>query len=524
MIGAAESTSLGAFLDSRRSSAPAIIHDGRTESYGELADGSRRLAQGLRELGVGAGDRVGIWLPNIPEWLMLYFACARVAAVAVAINTRFRSSEVQDIVGRSGCKVLALWPEFKNIDFAGILAGIDPAALRALETVLVCGGSASHPLPDRRTVQLDALLCSESADSDSGTPDSPCTIFTTSGTTGAPKFVLHSQGGITQHAQEAARAHGYTAADACLLQILPFCGTFGLTQAMATLAARRSMVLQTVFDAAEAVALGQRYGVTHFNASDEMVARMLDASDVAQPLPALQFCGYARFAGISGLVERAAARGVHMRGLYGMSECQALFALQPAHDPEHSPLPGGIPASPAAQVRVCDPDSGAVLAHGEAGEIQVRGPSLMLAYDGDAAATAAAFTEDGFFRTGDIGYSTPGGGFVFTSRAGDVLRLGGFLVAPAEIERYLELHPAVRTSAVVAGPTPGTCVAFVEASASVTEQALHDFCRTGLARFKVPARIYLLDALPSVPSPNGAKIRRNLLRDWAQEWGQQKTS
>lgn len=514
----AAAVSLGEFLDSRRSAEPAIIHQQRAISYAELADASRRLAQGLRQLGIGAGDRVGIWLPNIPEWLTVYFACARLGAVAVAVNTRFRSAEVEDIVGRSRCKALVLWPSFKNIDFAGILASVDPRALMALEHVIVYGTSDERLLAGRRPVPFERLAESAPLAEDIGTAASPCIIFTTSGTTGLPKFVLHAQGGITRHAQEAAQAHGYTEPAARLLQILPFCGTFGLTQALATLAAERCMVLQTVFDAAEAVALGRRYRVTHFNASDEMVARMLDASDDPRPLPDLRFCGYARFAGISGLIERAAARGVPMRGLYGMSECQALFALQPAGDGERYALPGGVPASPEAAVRVCDPDTGALCPPGEAGEIQLRGPSLMLGYDGNAEATAAAFTADGYFRTGDIGYGTEDGGFVFTSRAGDVLRLGGFLVAPAEIERYLERHPAVEACAVVAGPAPGSCVAFVQPRDETSEAALLAFCREGLARFKVPARIHLLAELPSVPSPNGAKIRRNLLREWAEQW------
>jgi fatty-acyl-CoA synthase len=519
MSGTVRDETLSAFLDSLPQGEPAIFHEGRTLTFGQLNDASRRVGTSLVGLGVERGDRVGIWLPNIPEWLVLYLACARVGAIAVSVNTRFRSAEVEDIVGRAACKVLALWPGFKNIDFAGILAEVNPDALTALESIIVFRPENSDPvIPGRRTIDFDALLAAPPMMEDRGEPDSPCTIFTTSGTTGVPKFVLHGQRGITRHAREAAVGHGYLEEGARLLQILPFCGTFGLAQAMASFAAQRPVVLQTVFDAAEAVALGREYRVTHFNASDEMIARMLDATDDPRPLPDLRFCGFARFAGISGLLERAAARGVRMRGLYGMSECQALFALQPADNAERIGLAGGRPVSPAAAVRVCHPDTGTELPPGEEGEIQVRGPSVMQGYFQNPEATEKAFTDDGYLRTGDIGYATPDGGFVYTTRAGDALRMGGFMVAPAEIERYLERHPAVRTSAVVAGAKPGTCVAFVEPEpgAAVTEQELSAFCGEGLARFKVPARIYLLEELPTVPSANGAKIRRNLLREWAQ--------
>src|SRR5690625_4749603 len=108
MGGQSLELSLAAFLEKRRSDAPAIVHEERVMSYADLADASQRVAQGLRALGVGHGDRVAIWLPNIPEWLVLYFACARLGAIAVAVNTRFRSAEVQDIVGRAGCKALVL--------------------------------------------------------------------------------------------------------------------------------------------------------------------------------------------------------------------------------------------------------------------------------------------------------------------------------------------------------------------------------------------------------------------------------
>src|SRR5436305_808334 len=126
--------------------APAFIHGERAISFGEVLDCAGRAAQGLADLGIGPGDRVALWLPNVPAYPILYFACARLGAIAVAVNTRYRAVEVADIVGRSGAKVLACAPGFRRIDFLSILADIDPEALDKL-TAIVTVGEAPASVP-----------------------------------------------------------------------------------------------------------------------------------------------------------------------------------------------------------------------------------------------------------------------------------------------------------------------------------------------------------------------------------------
>jgi fatty-acyl-CoA synthase len=144
----------------------------------------------------------------------------------------------------------------------------------------------------------------------------------------------------------------------------------------------------------------------------------------------------------------------------------------------------------------------------------------MLEYFGDAKATAAALTEDGFVRMGDLGRLREDGSFVFLTRLGDVLRLGGFLVAPAEIETHLLAHPAVAAAQVVGATTSAgpRCVAFVvpEAGARFDPEILRAHCAAALASFKVPARVIPLDAFPVTRSPNGEKVQRGKLREMAQ--------
>lgn len=504
----------------------ALLHGHSAISWARLEELSARVAQGLRDLGVHPGDRVALWLPNVPEWFVLYFACVRLGAVAVAVNTRFRAVEVADIVDRSGAKVLACMPGFRRIDFFSILAEIDPAATDRLAAVVTVGeeAGAAPPALDRlRRVPWRALASRPAYAESHARPDSPCNIFTTSGTTKAPKLVLHRQGSIVAHAYRVARGFGFTAPDTVSLALLPHCGVYGFNQALATFAAGRPLVLQEAFDVEEAVGLVARHKPTTLFGGDDMYARLLDAAPGERPFPSVRWAGYASFnPALADLPRRAEARGLVLCGLYGMSEVQALFAVRKPDDPvERRALAGGHPTSGLATMRARDPESGDLLPFGAPGELEAMGPSLMVGYFGDPEATRQAFTEDGHFRTGDLGYAEADGSFVFLSRMGDTLRLGGFLVNPAEIEARVLEHPAVAEAqaVAVARPEGARAAAFVvlRPGAALDEAGIIEHCRRGLAGFKVPARVFGIDAFPVTPSPNGPKIQRARLRQIAAE-------
>jgi len=523
-------TDTTARLDTLLRAAPAdhvaIHYDDQAITFGALLEESERVAAGLHARGLREGDRIAVWVPNIPAWLCLMFACARLGAILVSVNTRFRAHEVADIVSRSGCRMLVLWPAFKAIDFAGILRAIEPAALRDLSHVVVYDEvdrhNAAPVIAGVPVSNYDALRqCSEPAPS-AGTGAHRCVIFTTSGTTRAPKFVCHVQGTVAHHARDVAHALGMTRAGAKVLQALPLCGVFGYTQAMAALVARAPMVMLPVFDAALSARLVRELGITHMNGVDDMMDRMLAAVDEQDAFPTLEHFGYALFnPALEDLVERAAARGVTLRGLYGMSECHAFYALQPTELPAGERRKGGgHPVAPEARVRVRDPDSGALLDIGVAGELEICGPSLMHEYFGDADATAATFTHDGFLRTGDLAYLEADGRFCYVARMGDVMRLAGFLTSPLEIESVLDEHPAVHSSQVVAVEIDGApaAVAFVLAAAGgVDAEPLIAFCRERLANYKVPRRVFTFEAFPTTLSANGTKIQKSRLRLLAQE-------
>jgi len=506
--------------------APAFIHREQPLSFASLLDQAARVAQGLADLGVGPGDRVALWLPNVPAYPILYFACARLGAIAVAVNTRYRAVEIADIVGRSEAKVLACAPAFRGIDFLSILADIEPESLGRLAAIVTIGETPAKVPPAmelRRRVPFDRLLSRPPLAANHASAKAPCNIFTTSGTTSAPKFVLHRQGAIASHAQQVARTFGFTEPDTLSLAVLPLCGVFGFNQTLATLAAGKPSVLVESYGIEEIARLITRHRPTTMFGSDDMYARLMDIMPGRWPFRSLRWAGYAAFnASLADLPERAQRRGLRLVGLYGMSEVQALYARQPLNAPvARRKLGGGIPTSPLAHVRVRDPETGELLGPGQPGALECAGPSLMVGYDGNPEATAQAMTTDGYVRTGDLAQLDGRGGFTFLSRMGDVLRLSGFLVNPLEIETRIQEVPGIAACQTIGLPRPDgvRAVAFVilQPGAALDEAAVIAHCRQGLANYKVPVRVFPVEEFPRTPSPNGLKIQRNRLRDMAEE-------
>ncbi|MDH3704022.1 MAG: AMP-binding protein, partial [Alphaproteobacteria bacterium] len=493
-------TTLTALLDravARRPDGAAILYENDSLTYRAFDQQVRRAAGFLAAQGIGAGDRVAFWLPNTPAYLILYFACGRLGAVAVAVNTRFRAAEVGDIIRRSGARMLVLWPDFRGIDFPGILAALEPGALDAVESVIVYGEGtdAAFELPGRAIHRFAEIGAHAPYDRDHAGPDTGSNIFTTSGTTSAPKLVLHRQSAVAVHTTEVARKFGFVDPDTVCLQALPLCGVFGFCQAIATIAAARPMVLMSAFDAAAAVALCKRHRVTHFEAADDMLDAMLRAAETDAPFATIRFVGYGAFnRALEDLPDRADARGIRVIGLWGMSETMAFVA---GRDP-HAPLAerrkaGGAMVSPRGAARVRDPDSGDLLPPGKPGALEIAGPSLMVEYIDNPEATAEALTGDGYVCTGDLAQMEEDGGFEFITRMGDVLRLGGFLVSPAEIEAELQSLEQIAAAQVVAVDAAGRNAAFafvtLATGAVLDETAVRAHCAARLAKFKVPIRI-----------------------------------
>jgi fatty-acyl-CoA synthase len=500
-----------------------LLFDDGPASFEELDAAAQRVACGLQNSGLTKSDRLAVWLDNRWPWLVTLFACARLGAIAVVVNTKFRSKELGDILARSGATHLLM-----SSDAEGALATLSQCDSLGALRVVVDAGAGQRPRPGNLAalnfVPFAELSRTPSLAIDQGMPDDGIIIFTTSGTTSAPKFVLHDQRRVIRHGLDLAQAAAVNEHSVMFLAP-PLCGTFGFSTAFAALAVGARLVVPATWDPQTAYDLMRTHGVTHCMATDDAMHRLLRVSDDVAPLPTLRLAGIAGVnPRLDGIYAEAQARGVKLVGLYGSSELQAIVSLQdPDADVAQRAKRGGRMVGANAKVRARDPRSAQILAHGEPGELEFLVPdSGMKAYYGNPDATAAAFRPDGYFRSGDLGFTESDDRFVFLARMGDTLRLGGFLVDPTEIELVLQSHPTIKEAQVIAVDTArgNRPVAFVilQPHAVLQEAELKVFVGDRLAKFKVPVRFHALQDFPRTESANAAKVQKSKLKELAKEW------
>lgn len=472
MIGTIQQgTTLNALLARTTAARPdsaAVVQDGELTDWATLSSLVEGMAACLAGRGIGRSDRVALRLANSRDYLTAILAIARLGAMAVHVNTRFGPAEIADLVHRTDARLLLT---------DGPLRGAP--AVDVVEVPLPSGGTCA----------------------DLSVPEDDCLVYTTGGTTARPKLVVHRQGSIAVHAARVAQVAGFEAADAVYLAAAPLCGTFGNVGAMAALAGGATMVTMRSFDADEAARLIAEHRITHLLGDDRMVDRLAAAGTYSS----VRFCGAAAFgADARPALARGVEAGLRPRAIYGSSEVQALFALG---DEGGGGWGAVTPVHSSAEVAVVED------------ELRLAAPSLFDRYLDDPADTEAAL-RDGLFRTGDRA-AVKDGGFVFEGRMGDVLRLGGFLVSPLEIEAFLTRQPGVAEAQVVGVPRERGTAAFAFAiprpDHDIDEPALIERCRASLARYKVPVRVVAVDAFPVSTGPNGPKISRAELRRLAAE-------
>jgi acyl-CoA synthetase (AMP-forming)/AMP-acid ligase II len=512
--------------------APALIErrggDYAPVSYPALLAAVAAAAKALAAAGVGAGDVLGVWLPNGLDYLAVEFAAAGLGAAVLGINTRYGVFELSHLMTAGRLKAIVLPGRFLDLDFTGRLAAAFAAAREvapdlAAPAILVSGADGA-PL-DAFDLGAGALaLALGGADqpvADQGRPEAPVNYFTTSGSTGAPKLAGHDQGAVTIHAHAAAATFGIGTGDV-VLGVLPFCGVFGFNLAMSTLAAGATLLVDPVFEGRAVLAAMARFGVTHAFGGDDLFGRLIEAwREDPLALPSFRRGGIAEFEGRAAALGAWAreAFGAELTGLYGSSELFALVATRPVQSDMAAQVKGGgRPVSDRIEFRVADPQTGAPLAAGAQGELQFRGYNVLIHYLGNPEATRKAITADGWYRTGDLGGDDGDGCFTYLCRNSEALRLRGFLVEPAEIEQLLMSHPGVDTARVVGirteqGDAPIGFVTLTDPS--LTGEALRAFCKGRLAAFKIPARIEILDAFPVTAGTNGAKIKTEELKRMA---------
>jgi len=477
---------------------PAILFEGRALSYRDLDERAGRLAGALRAHGTGRGDRVALYLPNIPDFAVCYLAALKVGAVVVSINALFKSDEVAYVLNDSGAGVL-----FTTGD---LLPGVPAAPCPALRHVVVAeGASGGHAsLEDwiaRGTREARAVDLDRNA---------PAVLLYTSGTTGFPKGATLTHGNLVFN-QYACAHHMGVRRDDRLMLFLPLFHVFGQNAIMNTaFTAGATVVLHRRFVPDQVLDSIARQRATMFFGVPTVFIALLGADLARHDLSSIRY-EFSAAATMPGEVARRWAErfGRPVFEGYGLTECSPFACYN--HDFRHRPGTVGT-AVENVEVKIMD-EEGHEVPLGTWGEICIQGPGVMQGYWGKPEDTARAI-RDGWLRSGDVGTMDDEGYVSIVDRVKDMINVSGFKVWPAEVEHVLYRHPAVREAAVygVGDPVKGEAVraAIVLApGAAATAEDIVAFCRSRLAVYKAPAAV---EFVPELPKSATGKILKRLLR------------
>ncbi len=513
----------------------AIVFADERVTFGELRDRSRRLARGLAAIGIRRDDKVGIWLPNRPAWFVAQLACARLGAVVVALNPRYRGHELTYILGQSGASALLLTDHLGGIDYFETLADVLPNLAQAIPGEIddarfpnlrhvIVDADDEYPGGIRLRDVFDAGSEATAGHGPAPTADDVFTLLYTSGTTSFPKGAMISHENCVPHAWNVAEVLRLTPDDR-VLHALPAAGTWGgVNIPLSTWSHGACVVLMDVFDPGRALWLVERERCTVWNCVDQMARAVLDSPELDRyDRSSLRTGAFAAVGGgghgmFEAVVERMAIPLAYQP--YGMTEVNAMALVHDLDEPAALRAVPGIHTVPGLDVRIAHPETGARCRVGEEGELQFRGPRVTRGYWEKPEETAKAFTDDGWFRSGDLGVVNDAGHVIFKSRLREVLRISHHMVSPGEIEAFLMSHPDVDQAFVVGIPDArsneaAAAYVIVKEGARVTETALADFCRGKIASFKIPRLIRFVKDVPRTSGPHGDKVQRGRLREQA---------
>jgi long-chain acyl-CoA synthetase len=464
-------------------------------SYADLDDATARLAGLLRAHGVEPGDRVGIMLPNVPEFAIAYYGVLRAGGVVVPMNVLLKRREVAFYLGDPEAKLVFAWHEFADAAEQG-------ASEVGAECVVVEPDSFRRLLESTDPVNSVVERAAEDT----------AVILYTSGTTGKPKGAELTHSNLAINADVMKQVFSIAPEDV-ILGALPLFHAFGQTCALNTsVSAGAELVLLARFDAGRALETMERYGVTVFEGVPTMYSALLHHPERERfDVSALRLC-VSGGAALPVEVLRAfeEAFGCVILEGYGLSETSPVASF---NHPGRERKPGSI-GTPIEGVEMKlvdlhrrDSESG------EPGEIAIRGHNVMKGYWNRPEATAEAIDADGWFYSGDIARVDDEGFFFIVDRKKELIIRGGYNVYPREIEEVLYEHPAVREAAVIGIPHPdlgeevGAAVALKEGQ-RVTEAELRDYVKSNVAAYKYPRHVWFVDELPK--GPTGKILKREI--------------
>ncbi len=513
----------------------ALMYEGQRWTFTGFRGEVDRVARALINLGIQPGDKVSIWMPNRAEWLFLFGAVAKIGAILVPINTRFRTGDMEYLVNHSDSAALILMDRSGPVNYLDMLREVapevdsgDPSALRpaafpALRNVIIVGDErpAGAIGWDAMVAGADEVPASELAQRECAvSPDDTFLLMYTSGTTGFPKGVMHCHNPI-RTIVDAANRMGMSSRDV-ILMYLPLFHCFGLYEGplMSWVTGAR-VVLTTMFDAGETLRLIESEKATVMDGFDAHFYDLchhpdVDRTDRSSLRTILLAVGMASSEPVARLAQEKFCPTL---SAWGMTEvgvgATRTFLDAPVDDrcvESGHPLPG-------YEFKVIDPDTGDMLPPSTMGELCVRGYATMQGYYKRPEASAEAIDDDGWFHTGDVATIRDDGSVRFLGRYKDMLKVGGENVDPTEVEAFLLEHPAITKAQVIGVPDPRlsevACACLVvEPGQAITDADLDAFCRGKMASFKIPRHMLVVDDYPMTSS---GKVQKYLLRQMAAE-------
>ena len=483
---------------------PALILDDLRMSYRELDEAVSLVAAGLRARGIGRGDRVGVMLPNVPQFPVVYYGVLRAGCTVVPMNVLLKGPEVAYYLADSGASAFFFWSDFAADAMKGAAMS---DALRLV--VSVAPGPATPPPGAEDSFALLAAAAGRDTSMATTQPDDTAVLLYTSGTTGHPKGAELTHFNVLMNCIVGARI-AELRSDDVTLGTLPFFHAFGQSNILNTaIYCGATISLLPRFEPNHALQLIKRDKVTIFGGVPTMYVAFLKAYDEGDwDISTLRLA----ISGGAALPEQVLREfeqkfGAPILEGYGLSETSPSATFN-RPDRERKVGSIGLPIW-GVELKIVD-DSGASLGDGATGEICIRGHNVMKGYYNRPEATAEAIV-DGWFHTGDVGYRDSDGYYFIVDRKKELVIRGGYNVYPREIEEVLYQHPAVLEVAVFGVPDASLGEEVAAAVAlrpgmSATPEELIRFVKERVAAYKYPRTIHIMASLPKGPTGKIQKL------------------
>jgi fatty-acyl-CoA synthase len=492
------------------------VASGRRWTYGQLETDVDTVARGLLARGVTKGDRVGIWAPNVPDWVLVQYATARIGAILVNINPAYRTHELAYVLRQAGVRTLVSAESFKTSDYRAMVGEIRADCPDLREVVFLGGLDWDTLLADAAEVSAETLA--EAAGQLS--PDDPINIQYTSGTTGFPKGATLSHHNILNNGFFVGELCRYTEEDRICVPV-PFYHCFGMVMGNLGATSHGACVVipAPAFEPAATLrAVAEERCTSLYGVPTMFIAELADPDFDTYDLSSLRT---GIMAGSPCPVE-VMKRVVNEMGMtevticYGMTETSPVSTQTRADDDLERRVSSVGAVHPHVEVKVVDPETGLTVPRGQPGEFCTRGYSVMLGYWNEPAKTAEAIDAARWMHTGDLAVMDDHGYLNIVGRIKDMVIRGGENIYPREIEEFLYTHPDIVDAQVIGVPDTKygeelcAWVRVRDGAGPLTAETVREFCTGKLAHYKIPRYVQVVDSFPMTVT---GKIRKVEMRE-----------